>query len=149
MRTCKPSGLEAKLLIPLAVLAAILLVGMTLTFFMPRHERVEAEEKRAELGSVRSCKLTVVVDNNADSGLEATWGISVLAEAGGLKILFDTGPDPGSLERNLMRLGVNPSAIDLVVISHEHHDHAGGLPLPSRGQSRSPSLCSERYEPWG
>lgn len=43
------------------------------------------------------------------------------------KFLFDTGPDPGVLERNLRKLGVNPKDLDFVVISHEHGDHTGGL----------------------
>ena len=142
-------GLEVRLLILLAVVAAILLIAIALIFFASKPERMEAEVgEKTELGSVESCRLTVVVDNNPDSGLEAVWGISVLAEAGDLKILFDTGPDPGALKRNLMRLGVDPSRIDLVVISHEHHDHVGGLPylaeanpdlrvyIPSRMSSR-------------
>ena len=125
----KLNGLEIRLLILSAVVAAILLIAIALIFFALKPERVEAEVgEKPELGSVKRCKLTVVVDNNPDSGLETTWGVSVLAEAGDLKILFDTGPDPGALKRNLMRLGIDPSRIDLVVISHEHHDHVGGLP---------------------
>ena len=125
----KLNGLEVRLLIFSAVVAAILLIVIALTSFAPKPERMEAEiEKKLELGSVKSCKLTVVVDNNPDSSLEATWGVSILAEAGDLKILFDTGPDPGILKRNLMKLGVDSSKIDMVVISHGHHDHVGGLP---------------------
>ncbi len=130
MNLNKFNGLEVRLLIFSVVIAAILLIVIVLTSFASKPERMEAEtvEKKLELGSVKSCKLTVVVDNNPDSGLETAWGVSILAEVGDLKILFDTGPDPRILEKNLMELGVDSSKIDMVVISHGHHDHVGGLP---------------------
>ena len=130
MNLNKFNGLEVRLLMFSAVVVVILLIVIVLISFAPKPERMEVEtvERKLELGSVKSCKLTVVVDNNPDSGLEAAWGVSILAEVGDLKILFDTGPDPGILEKNLMELGVDPSKIDMVVISHGHHDHVGGLP---------------------
>ena len=130
MNLNKFNGLEVRLLIFSVVIAAILLIVIVLTSFASKPERMEAEtvEKKLGLGSVKSCKLTVVVDNNPDSGLETAWGVSILAEVGDLKILFDTGPDPRILEKNLMELGVDSSKIDMVVISHGHHDHVGGLP---------------------
>ena len=79
-----------------------------------------------ELSSVDSCKLTVVVDNYGDE-LETAWGLSIFVETPYSKFLFDTGPDPGVLERNMRRLGIDPKDIDFVVISHEHGDHIGGL----------------------
>jgi len=44
-----------------------------------------------------------------------------------MEILFDTGPSPNVLRYNAERLGINLSRIDIVVLSHEHGDHIGGL----------------------
>ncbi|HEX4016543.1 MAG TPA: MBL fold metallo-hydrolase [Frankiaceae bacterium] len=42
-------------------------------------------------------------------------------------ILFDTGLSPDAMVVNADRLGVDLSAIQAVVLSHGHFDHAGGL----------------------
>ncbi len=42
-------------------------------------------------------------------------------------LLFDGGPEGYAVERNGRRLGVDFSAVDSVVLSHGHWDHAGGL----------------------
>ena len=42
-------------------------------------------------------------------------------------ILFDTGKDGSILLHNLERLGVDCDRIDIVVLSHFHQDHLGGL----------------------
>jgi metal-dependent hydrolase (beta-lactamase superfamily II) len=77
-------------------------------------------------------RLVVLVDNNPyREGLEAAWGLSVYVEAGGARLLFDTGPDPGVLERNAGKLEVDLSKVDFVVVSHAHGDHTGGLRLLS------------------
>lgn len=42
-------------------------------------------------------------------------------------LLFDTGISPDGMARNMERLGIDPGAIQAVVLSHGHFDHAGGL----------------------
>ncbi|MHA1669301.1 MAG: MBL fold metallo-hydrolase [Promethearchaeota archaeon] len=42
-------------------------------------------------------------------------------------ILFDTGNDANILIHNLKEAGVNASDIKKIVISHDHHEHSGGL----------------------
>ena len=55
------------------------------------------------------------------------WGFACLIKTGAQTILFDTGGDGPLLMKNLTTLGVDPRAIDAVVLSHVHSDHTGGL----------------------
>ena len=96
---------------------------------------------------VPSLKLVVLVDNNPYNGLRSPWGISVHVEAGGRRVLFDTGPDPATLEENAKRLGVNLSEIDAVVISHEHGDHVGGLPAVARAKPGATVYIPKGFSP--
>lgn len=43
-------------------------------------------------------------------------------------VLFDGGPVDDAVERNGARLGVDFGAIEGIVLSHGHWDHAGGIP---------------------
>ncbi len=74
-------------------------------------------------------KITIVYDNEAKQpGLIADWGFSCLIEAPDTpKILFDTGANGEILLHNMKQLGIDPSSIGIVVISHPHWDHFGGL----------------------
>ena len=81
--------------------------------------------------------ITILYDNNEyDERLETAWGFACLVELppasggpGGVEktILFDTGGDGAMLLRNMHTLGLDPRDVDVVVISHVHGDHVGGL----------------------
>ena len=74
-------------------------------------------------------KLTIVYDNEARTkGLKAGWGFSSLIETKNAPpILFDTGADSATLLHNMKELGIAPRRIGIIVISHAHGDHTGGL----------------------
>jgi 7,8-dihydropterin-6-yl-methyl-4-(beta-D-ribofuranosyl)aminobenzene 5'-phosphate synthase len=72
--------------------------------------------------------ITIIYDNNEyDERLETAWGFSCLVEGPEKTILFDTGGDSAMLLRNMRTLGIDPQDVDVVVISHVHGDHVGGL----------------------
>lgn len=73
-------------------------------------------------------KLTVIYDNEAKKSLNKGWGFSCLIETVGHKILFDTGWDAHILLSNMDKLGFSPEEIDILVLSHQHWDHIGGVP---------------------
>jgi 7,8-dihydropterin-6-yl-methyl-4-(beta-D-ribofuranosyl)aminobenzene 5'-phosphate synthase len=72
--------------------------------------------------------LTILYDNiRFDPRLKTAWGFSCLVRGLEKTILFDTGGDGFTLLENMRRLRVEPSEIDIVVLSHIHGDHTGGL----------------------
>ncbi len=75
-----------------------------------------------------SVTVTIVYDNNAyDPRLQTAWGFSCLIETDAATLLFDTGGDGRTLLKNMATLGIDPQAIDVVILSHIHGDHTGGL----------------------
>lgn len=72
--------------------------------------------------------LTIVYDNNAyDPRLRTAWGFACWLQRGDTCLLFDTGGDASILLGNMDILGLDPQDIDVVVLSHIHRDHTGGL----------------------
>ena len=61
------------------------------------------------------------------SGFCGEHGLSFFLEVNGSRILFDTAQTARFLE-NAERLNIDLASIDMIVLSHGHYDHGGGLP---------------------
>jgi len=73
-------------------------------------------------------RLVTVFDNyQFDPSLKTGWGFSCLVKVGEQWILFDTGADSLILLANMEKLKIDPAKIDIIVLSHIHDDHVGGL----------------------
>jgi 7,8-dihydropterin-6-yl-methyl-4-(beta-D-ribofuranosyl)aminobenzene 5'-phosphate synthase len=93
-----------------------------------------------------SVTLYIVYDNNPSAKpFHAEWGLSIFVW--GLKetILFDTGGGGNILGANMRHLGISRDGIDIVVLSHMHRDHYGGMEAVLRKGQRIylPSNASE------
>jgi 7,8-dihydropterin-6-yl-methyl-4-(beta-D-ribofuranosyl)aminobenzene 5'-phosphate synthase len=75
-------------------------------------------------------KITIVYDNEVRKvGLRRGHGFSALIEDAAVSpLLFDTGADGPALLHNMRELNIDPQDISIIVISHAHGDHTGGLP---------------------
>ncbi len=74
-------------------------------------------------------KITIVYDNEVRKvGLRRGHGFSALIEDAKVSpLLFDTGADGPALLHNMRELNIAPQDISIIVISHAHGDHTGGL----------------------
>ncbi len=66
-------------------------------------------------------------DNVIDDQLYPDWGVSIYVDTGDNKILFDVGHDENILLHNMNESNISKEEIDVIVISHRHWDHMGGL----------------------
>ena len=73
-------------------------------------------------------KITVLTENTtASDACVAEFGLSLLVEANGRTVLFDSG-QTGIIVPNADALGIDLAAVDAAVLSHGHFDHANGFP---------------------
>ncbi len=63
----------------------------------------------------------------AEEGYKQEFGYSVFVRFEGASVLFDTGVTPNALEQNLKTAEIDPKSIDVLVLSHNHPDHIGGI----------------------
>jgi 7,8-dihydropterin-6-yl-methyl-4-(beta-D-ribofuranosyl)aminobenzene 5'-phosphate synthase len=79
---------------------------------------------------MNKAKITILCDNinGAKSGFKKDPGFAAAIESEGKTILFDTGMQSRNLSGNLKAAGIKPENIDSVILSHNHNDHANGLP---------------------
>jgi 7,8-dihydropterin-6-yl-methyl-4-(beta-D-ribofuranosyl)aminobenzene 5'-phosphate synthase len=73
--------------------------------------------------------VVALVENSKLEGREdlvAEHGLSLYVESGGMRILFDVGATD-AFARNASSLDVDLGAVDVLVLSHHHYDHGGGL----------------------
>jgi len=72
--------------------------------------------------------VTIIYDNRVGAeGLKSAWGFACLIEGLEKTILFDTGADGPTLLGNMAELRLEPRDVDVIVLSHAHWDHTGGL----------------------
>lgn len=78
---------------------------------------------------MENARILCLVDEGAKTGtpLVGSKGSSLLIEADGSKVLFNTGRSGGHLVHNMSHLGIMPDDIDAVVISNASLDCVGGL----------------------
>jgi 7,8-dihydropterin-6-yl-methyl-4-(beta-D-ribofuranosyl)aminobenzene 5'-phosphate synthase len=77
----------------------------------------------------KQASLTVLVDNNTliDHYYSGEPGLSFLIRTAGKNILFDMGYSDLFI-RNAHTMGIDLLNLDMIVFSHGHLDHTGGLP---------------------
>ncbi len=96
----------------------------------------------------RTGRLSMVVDNETlREDLSRDWGFSCHIETQDRRILFDTGSDPLLLVGNMERMGIDPAQVDMVVLSHAHWDHVGGLAGVLGAGSHKPAVVVPRSFP--
>lgn len=94
-------------------------------------------------------KITTLCENTANYNFLAEWGLSILVEVDGVRILMDTGRSFSAVH-NAQLMGIDLSTIDRIVLSHGHADHTGGLRdvLKIKGETEviaHPDIWTDKY----
>lgn len=87
--------------------------------------------------------ITLVENTKKDKKLKAQHGLSFYIEYGDQKILFDVGPSRAYID-NAQKLGIDLSAVETIIISHGHSDHAKGLKYISSVNTKAKIYLSEK-----
>jgi 7,8-dihydropterin-6-yl-methyl-4-(beta-D-ribofuranosyl)aminobenzene 5'-phosphate synthase len=108
----------------LIVLVILLIVGLGYV-----NGPVEFKRPFAKSDSLpNGVEIHVIADNNPYKvGLDTEWGFSCLVRGTGKAILFDTGHSDVTLLDNMRKMNITPEEVGVVVLSHIHSDHTGGL----------------------
>lgn len=123
-----------KNIIIFGVLIILIIIGI---FILTPEEAEKVKEKffqkefkLSQPETMEKAKITLITiyDNyQADPRLKTGWGFSCLIKIRDKNILFDTGADSETLLFNMEKKEIDPKEINLIVLSHIHGDHVGGL----------------------
>jgi 7,8-dihydropterin-6-yl-methyl-4-(beta-D-ribofuranosyl)aminobenzene 5'-phosphate synthase len=75
---------------------------------------------------VSSLDIKILSTMLADEGF-GEWGFAALVDVDGRRILFDTGANEDTVQRNLKALRLDLANVETVILSHNHADHTTGL----------------------
>lgn len=70
--------------------------------------------------------INLIENTEGRSGCIYAHGLSFYVETAKHKLLLDLGPSGETLQ-NAEVLGIDPAAVDTVILSHGHYDHSGGI----------------------
>ncbi len=83
-------------------------------------------------------KIRILVENKTyKTQYIGEHGLAVYIETDDKKILYDTGMSDAFVQ-NAQQMGIDLSKTDFAVVSHGHHDHAGGVPDFLKANSQAP-----------
>jgi len=117
----------------------VAVVMVSLAFFIQAQQRQSGRGKRARAPHSRREEpkpaLPPVTSFVTDSGgpelivrvLDVGQGDATYVRNGSSRVIIDGGPDTAVFGRYLDSLNLNNSTIDVVILSHQHLDHYGGL----------------------
>jgi len=103
----------------------------------------------SSVSATNSMELKILYDNEGLNGFRGAYGFSCFIEKKG--ILFDTGGDVDTLFFNMQKFQVDPSSIRMIVLSHEHRDHTGGIQIINycgKVDVFVPASFSDRFKGW-
>ena len=100
--------------------------------------------------AIDSVEIDIVVDGSlavgdrvflGEGGFSAYVTVSYDDESQ-FRFLFDTGAGTPALEHNIRKMELDLSALDMIILSHGHFDHVGGLmKVLSMADKRIPVVC--------
>ena len=90
--------------------------------------------------------VNVIYDNCVHTpGYLADWGYSIVIEGLEKTVLFDAGTRPDIFKSNIEKTGIDASSVDLIVISHEHLDQAGGMAAFTKMRTGIPIILPHSF----
>ncbi|MGQ0736893.1 MAG: MBL fold metallo-hydrolase [Acidobacteriota bacterium] len=129
---------------PVFLLRALVASSLVLGVAVAAHAPATAQSKPSA-HRVSSLEVKILSTMLADEGF-GEWGFAALVEVDGRRILFDTGANEDTVQRNLRVLGLDLADVDTVVLSHNHADHTTGLvPLRRMMMAKSPKALGTVY----
>ncbi len=104
-----------------------------------------ASAQASQAHKVKSLEIRILSTMLADEGF-GEWGFAALVEVDGRRILFDTGANEDTVQRNLKVMKLDLSNVEHVILSHNHADHTTGLlTLRKQFAAASPKALSTVY----
>lgn len=90
-------------------------------------EIIEKEVVEMKLNKTSATLITIYDNYEHDPKLKIGFGFGCIIKTSDKTILFDTGGDSETLLFNMEKIQIKPEEINIVVLSHIHGDHVGGL----------------------